>query len=57
MSSYEKKDLYQTGDSVPVGNYTCASCGESKPAICMIEKDGDKLPECPCCGPTFWIKF
>lgn len=57
MSNYVIKDIYQTNDSVQVGNYACTTCSGTEPAIAMISQDENKLPKCPICGDTYWVKF
>lgn len=49
----------QTGDNAEVGIYSCMNHtdyenGDDGIAILNTK---DKLPECPTCGPTYWMKI
>lgn len=49
----------QTGDEADTGFYACMNCNceeaENNGAI-FLDKKG-KLPECPVCGNTYWMKI
>ena len=49
----------QTGDEAEAGFYACMNCPHDKAednGVCVLDKKG-KLPECPECGNTYWIKI
>ena len=50
----QTKSLYESGENTLPGNYVCASCSDE---VIVIEKADDKLPPCPTCGHTYWLKF
>ena len=54
MPEFVVKDIYESGDLVQLGNYVCCTCEEFS---CIIQRDGGKLPDCPTCGKTYWIKY
>lgn len=48
----------QTGDKAKAGMYACMNCPHNKPddeSIAYLPTDS-KLPECPVCGYTYWMK-
>lgn len=48
----------QTGDTSDSGFYACMNCphdSEGDNSIVYLEKR-KKLPECPVCGYTYWMK-
>lgn len=49
----------QTGDKVETGFYACVNCphteADDKSPI-HLDKPA-KLPECPVCGYTYWMKI
>ncbi|MCM1223954.1 MAG: zinc ribbon-containing protein [Lachnospiraceae bacterium] len=49
----------QTGDLVEAGTYACMNCPHTDAnddSIIMLFESG-KLPECPVCGVTYWMKI
>lgn len=49
----------QTGDTEDVGFYACMNCphdSEDDNGIIYLDKR-KKLPECPVCGHTYWMKI
>lgn len=49
----------QTGDTAEKGIYACMNCPhdeEEDNSIVMLDKK-KKLPECPVCGHTYWMKI
>lgn len=49
----------QTGEKVEPGNYVCINCGnasENDGSFVNLSKPG-KLPDCPVCGYTYWMKI
>lgn len=49
----------QTGDKVEKGFYACMNCPHTEPdknSSIYLEKD-QKLPNCPVCGNTYWMKI
>lgn len=57
MSDFSDKDIYKTGSPVEIGNYACTTCNGIEPTVVIISKDENKLPICPICGDTYWLKF
>ena len=58
MSNFDEKTFYETNESVKIGNYVCGNCPDTNnQSVVFIEKNGDKLPDCPVCGHTLWTKF
>ena len=49
----------QTGDIVELGTYACMNCPhtESEDNSIIILNKKDKLPKCPVCGQTYWMKL
>lgn len=52
---------FNTGDKVITGSYACMNCNvdgdNSNTYSYTVSKDGIKLPECPKCGRTTWMKY
>jgi hypothetical protein len=49
----------QTGDKVDSGFYACVNCPHTEPddkSSVYLDKP-QKLPLCPICGKTHWMKF
>lgn len=49
----------QTGDVVDVGTYICMNCPhtDEKDDGIVILNNKEKLPKCPVCGQTHWMKI
>ncbi|UUX93296.1 zinc ribbon-containing protein [Methanoplanus endosymbiosus] len=43
---------HSTGEAAGKGNYRCILCSE----IIILKEDSEKLPACPRCDSTKWIK-
>ena len=53
MSNFDEKTIYETNEPAKVGNYVCGNCPDiNNQCVVFIEKNGDKLPDCPVCGHT-----
>ena len=49
----------QTGDKAESGFYVCMNCNETNEnenSTIHLDKP-KKLPKCPICGHTYWMKF
>lgn len=49
----------QTGDKAEKGNYACVNCphdSENDKSLIFLQEN-EKLPKCPVCGQTHWMKF
>ncbi len=55
MGNSDEKVIYNSGEKPPEGTYTCMSCGSSE-AVLMFPGTTEKLPVCPVCGCTMWMK-
>lgn len=51
------KTEYHSGDTPPAGTYACEMCGDTNPTVYMVPEMCKKLPICPKCGGTTWMKF
>lgn len=47
----------ESGNRVQHGQYACTQCDPDNIEVAQIEKDNDKLPDCPKCGYSYWIKI
>ena len=53
-----EKLVYKQGDTVPAGIYICIQCSQTQntnPGFVTYDCTS-KLPACPICGHTKWIK-
>lgn len=70
MSKPEYKTMYETGEKAPIGTYFCINCSEQNfddtkeynaltdtTRYFEVKKDGNKLPNCPLCGRTYWCRY
>jgi DNA-directed RNA polymerase subunit RPC12/RpoP len=49
----------QTGEKAEPGNYACMNCdhtAENDNSVINLSKPS-KLPDCPVCGYTYWMKI
>lgn len=49
----------QTGEKADAGTYACVTCphaDETEKSVINLLKPG-KLPDCPVCGYTYWMKL
>lgn len=49
----------QTGDVAEQGTYACMNCPDDKPdgnTVVILNKK-EKLPKCPECGHTYWMRI
>lgn len=44
--------MYKTGEKPGVGDYKCTHCNQE----ITLDNASDKLPPCPKCSKTNWIK-
>lgn len=49
----------QTGDKVESGFYACMNCSHTEPDdnSTVHMEENQKLPNCPVCGNTYWMKI
>lgn len=48
----------QTGEKAEPGTYVCINCsdaGKSEDSVVNLPRSS-KLPDCPVCGYTYWMK-
>ena len=49
----------QTGDMADSGTYACMNCPHTDAednSLIILNKKG-KLPKCPVCGQTYWLRI
>ncbi len=47
---------FHSGEMVKCGCYACEECNGSEPHTIYITSDNEKLPICPKCKGTTWMK-
>lgn len=60
-SKFKSSPPFNTGNKVIAGTYCCMHCNDDgnndNTFIHFVEQDGGKLPRCPKCGSTTWMKI